>query len=171
MAPSSAFVVFSSAPNGFTRAFSFDAVAGQVMVIWAIPDTNVEDVEIYDELVIRQGSAEPDPPSEPTAAPSSTDEGYTAPPGQALFVAGNRSLNNSFASLTLSGGSFGGGEEFILDANTETPIELAPGEYRAVWTTPAGDGFTTTRDFEAVAGQVITSWIVPEDGRLVVEFE
>lgn len=161
-----------SAPNGFARAFSFDAVAGKVMVMWAVPDTNSDDVEIYDELIVDGGeAADPTPTPESTSEAQPAVEGYTAPPGRALFVAGNRSLNNSFTSLTISGGSFGGGEEFTLDANTETPLELGPGEYRAVWTTPAGDGFTATRDFEAVAGQVIISYIVPEDGRVVVEFE
>jgi hypothetical protein len=86
-------------------------------------------------------------------------------------VASNRSLNNSFAVLTLSGGSFGGGREVKLDAGVEIPLEMLPGSYRAMWSSPARrGGFTAGLDFKAATGEVIFAWVVPEAGEVYLEF-
>ena len=70
----------------------------------------------------------------------------------------------------MSGGNFGGGQQITLDANTEMSFELAPGSYRALWSTPARGGFTAGRDFTVIAGEVILSWIIPENGQVFMQF-
>ncbi len=158
----------SPLPGGFAYGSEFTAEVGKVMVMWVIPENNQAEIEIYDHLELHTESPPPTATINPT--PLSTLAGPTASPGKALFLAGNRSATNQFAVLTLSGGNFGGGQAFTLDANTETSLELLPAQYRAIWTSPARGGFTAGRDFTVSTGQVIHSWIIPEDGQVFMQF-
>ena len=153
--------------GGFARGADFTAVQDKVIVMWIVPEDGRTATESYDQL--NGGAAAPAPAA--TATPAPVIGGYTAPPGKAIFVAANRSLNNSYAVVTLSGGSFGGGQEIKLDATAEIPLELLPGNYRAVWTSPAREGgFNAGREFKVSAGEVILSWIIPEEGQLFMQF-
>ena len=158
--------LWSSPFRSFTRGADFTAVPGKVMVMWIVPEDRLTDIEVYDELTIGGGDL-PSPTPEPTATPAPVISGYSAPLGQALLVVANRSLENVFGAVTVSGGSFGGGQEIILNANTETPLELMPGEYRTIWST---SGFTAGHEFKASAGEVILGWIVPENGQVFMQF-
>lgn len=157
----------SPARNGFTRGANFTAVAGKVMVMWIVPEEGRTDTEVYDQLVAG-GQPAPTPTATPVPAPAVN--GYVAPPGKALLVAANRSTQNLYGVVTISGGSFGGGRQITLDANTETPLELLPGNYRAIWNSPAKGGFNAGRDFTVSAGEVILSWIIPEDKQVFMQF-
>jgi hypothetical protein len=156
----------SPARGHFVSGADFTAVAGKVMVMWIVPEDGLSSTEVYDQLTVSQ--AGPTPPATVTPAPIIT--GYTAPLGRALLVSGNHSLANVNATLTLSGGNFGGGQQITLDANTEISFELAPGSYRALWSSPARGGFTAGRDFTVIAGEVILSWIIPENGQVFMQF-
>jgi hypothetical protein len=159
----------SPARGSFARGADFTAVVGKVVVMWIIPEDGLTMTEVYDQLTII-GETTPTAVSSNSVAEPANIDGPAAPPGKALLLAANRSALNNFALVTLSGGSFGGGREIILDANTETPLELLPGNYRAVWSTPAHGGFNAGRDFTVTAGQVIFSWIIPEDGQVFMQF-
>jgi len=158
-----------SAPyNSFTRGSDFTAVAGKVMVMWIVPEEGRTDTEIYDQLVIN-------PTATPTAQPTSTTvpppgDKYVAPPGKGLLVVGNRSSANEFGVVTVTGGNFGGGKLFTLNANTETVLEVVPGTYRTVWSSPANGGVNAGRDFTVTAGEVIFGWIIPEDRTVFMQF-
>ncbi|MCB0176867.1 MAG: FHA domain-containing protein [Anaerolineae bacterium] len=158
-----------SAPyNSFTRGSDFTAVAGKVMVMWIVPEEGRTDTEVYDQLVIN-------PTATPTALPTSTTvpppgDKYVAPPGKGLLVVGNRSSANEFGVVTITGGSFGGGQQFILNANTETVLEAVPGTYRTVWSSPVNGGVNAGRDFVVTAGEVIFGWIIPEDRTVFMQF-
>ncbi len=155
--------------GGFVRSADFVAAADKVIVIWVVPEEGVTDIEVYDQLIAAGSEAALAELATPTPAP--VISGYTAPLGKALFIAANRSLNNSYGVVTLSGGSFGGGREVKLDAGAEIPLELLPGNYRAVWSSPAPrGGFTAGRDFQVSTGEVIISWIVPEAGEVFIQF-
>ncbi len=157
-------------PGGFSHGSELAAVPGQVLVLWVIPEENIVTLETYDELIVGGDDyADNSPWPNVTPIPTSTNN-LVATPGKALFLAGNRSFNNEFAVLTMSGGSFAGGQEFVLDANTETPLDLLPGQYSAIWTSPARDGFSAGRDFTVSAGEVIPSWVIPEDGQVFIQF-
>ena len=158
----------SPARNGFARGAEFNAVAGKVMVMWIVPEHGLTDIEIYDELTI--GGASTATPGATTPSNSQQNDGYSASPGKAMLVAGNRSAQNNFAVITLSGGNFGGGQQITLDANTETPVDLLPGKYRAVWNTPAHSNFSAGKEFIAATGEVIYSWIIPEHGQVFMQF-
>ena len=158
--------LWSSPYQSFTRGADFTAVAGKVMVMWIVPEDGVTSTEEYGELIINLTPPSPTPTTTVTPQPVVID-GYTVPFGKALFVAGNRSLTNVYALVTLSGGSFGGGQEITLDANTEIPLELAPGSYRVIWSTP---GFTAGDEFTVTAGTVIQSWIIPENRQVYRQF-
>ncbi len=165
------FLWSSTARGGFARGGEFRAEPGKIMVMWLVPEEGRAEIEVYDQLNGPGEVASSPPTITPTAAPGQGEGGYTAPPGKVLFVASNRSLNNSFAVLTLSGGSFGGGREVKLDAGVEIPLEMLPGDYRAMWSSPARrEGFTAGRNFEASAGQVIFAWVVPEEGQIFIQF-
>ncbi|MCB0195574.1 MAG: FHA domain-containing protein [Anaerolineae bacterium] len=166
--PDSYRALWSAAYNSFTRGSDFTAVAGKVIVMWIVPEEGRTDTEIYDELLVN-------PTFTPTAMPTATtvppsDNQHVAPAGKALLITGNRSQANEFSVFTLSGGTFGGGEQFILNANTETVLELGPGDYRAIWNSPANGGFDAGHEFSVAAGDVIYSWIVPEDGTVFMQF-
>ncbi len=148
-------------PGGFVRGADFTAVAGKVMVMWIVPEEGLTATEVYDQLV-SGGALEPSSP--PTATPVPIISGYVAPSDKALLVAANRSVANANALLTIAGGNFGGGREIVLDANTETPLELRPGSFRTLWSLPIRRGFVVGHEFSAVAGEVILMWTIPEDG-------
>jgi hypothetical protein len=157
-----------SAPwNSFTRGVDFTAVAGKIVVQWIVPEDGVTVTEVYDELLLSQPSW-PTPSPVPTPLPESDQP--LAPPGLALLVASNRSVKNEYGLLTIAGGNFGGGQEFILDANTERQLELVPGYYRTVWHSPAFGGVNAGREFQVSAGEVIYGWIVPEDRNVFMQF-
>lgn len=148
--------LWSSPFRSFVRGVDFTAVAGKVRVMWIVPEDGLTGAEEYGELVISAAAT-----AEPAATPAPATAGnYVAARDRALFVVSNRSLANVFAVVTVSGGSFGGGQEIKLDANTEIPLELAPGNYRVIWSTP---GFTAGDEFSVLAGMVIQAWIIPED--------
>lgn len=158
-------------PGGFVRGADFTAVKDKLIVMWIVPEDGRTGTEMYDELTVGG------PAPTPTLAPAATTTpipilgNYIAPAGKAIFVAANRTLNNSFAVLNLSGGSFGGGQEIKLDAGVEIPLELLPGSYRAVWTSPARrGGFSAGREFRVSAGEVILSWIIPDQGQVFMQF-
>ena len=158
----------SPARGGFSRGADFTAVAGKVMVMWIVPEQGLTETEVYDQLTV--GSAQI-PASGPTAADVEVRPGgYVASPGKALLVAANWSALNNFATLTLAGGNFAGGQQFTLDANTETPLDMLPGNYRAMWHSPTEAGFNVGRDFMVSAGEVVVSWIIPEAGQLFMQF-
>lgn len=160
--------VWSAPWRSFARGADFTAVPGKVVVMWIVPEEGRTDTEVYGELIINP-TPTPSPSPSPTTVPPPFDQ-YVAPSGKALLVAENRSVANEYARLTLSGGSFGGGREITLDANTEIPLELEPGNYRAIWAAPANGGFTAGRDFSVIAGEVILSWVIPEDKRVLMQF-
>jgi hypothetical protein len=151
--------------GGFARGADFTAVPGKVIVMWIVPEEGRTATEVYDELIV--GGAAPTPTPPPAATPQPSDGGYTAPPGRALFVVSNRSVANVYAVVTISGGSFAGGQEIKLDATVEKPLELLPGDYRTIWNTP---GFTAGREFKVSAGEVIFGWIIPEDQQVFMQF-
>jgi LysM repeat protein len=91
------------------------------------------------------------------------------PEDKMLIIVGNRTLANTPTTLTLSGGQFGGGEVFTLEAAQEIRLELEPGEYGATWTSP--EGTTFGRTFKAVAGRVAIGWIVPEENYVFTEIQ
>ena len=158
--------LWSSPFRSFVRGADFTAVPGKVMVMWIVPEDGLTNTEVYDELTIEgEATSTPTPPPTPTPAP--VINGYSAPPGKALLVVGNKSLVNQFALVTISGGSFGGGQQITLDANTEIPLELLAGDYRAIWSTP---GFTAGSDFSVTTGEVIQGWIIPETGQVFMQF-
>jgi hypothetical protein len=157
--------LWSTPYKSFTRGADFTAVKGKVMVMWIVPEEGRTGMEVYDSY---SPGARPTPTPQPTSAiPTPGLSGYTAPPGKALLVVANRSLDNRFGLVTVSGGSFGGGEQITLDANTEFPLELQPGNYRTIWSAP---GFTAGREFRASAGEVILGWIIPEQERVFMQF-
>jgi len=157
------------ARGGFARGADFTAVAGKVMIMWIVPEDGLTNTEIYDQLLLDSQSGVVEPV--PTATPLPASLGQpVAPPGKALLILANRSAANQFAVVTISGGSFGGGRQMTLDANTETEVELLPADYRAIWTSPAQGGFSAGRDFTVSAGEVIESWIIPENGQVFMQF-
>jgi pSer/pThr/pTyr-binding forkhead associated (FHA) protein len=160
--------VWSASWRGFARSVDFTAVPGKIMVMWIIPEEGHTMTEVYDELVL--GNA---PTVTPTATPMPVPEiatGPVAPEGKALLIVGNRSLANEHAVLTLTGGNFGGGEQFIVNSNTEIFLELLPADYRTIWTSPARGGFTAGREFSVTAGEVIFVWVIPEDKKVFMQF-
>lgn len=156
--------LWSSPVRNFRRGADFTAVAGKVMVMWVVPEDGLAETEIYDELTIQDEAV---PTSTPSPTPAPVITGYTAPPGKALLVVANKSLVNQFGVVTVSGGSFGGGQQITLDANTEIPLELLPGNYRTIWSTP---GFSAGKEFRASSGEVILGWIVPETKQVFMQF-
>jgi hypothetical protein len=153
--------VWSASYNNFARGSDFTAVPGKVVVMWIVPEEGRTETEIYDELVI---SSEPPPPT----VESSVADGPSS--GKALFIVANRSLTNEYAMLTIAGGNFGGGNEVILNANTESQLELLPGNYRTIWTTPAGRGMNAGKEFAVSAGEIIYGRIIPENGEAYMQF-
>ncbi len=155
-----------SAPwNSFTRGQDFTAVPGKVVVMWIVPENGITQFEQYDEIVVDA------PPAATPAAPAPPPPGgLAAPPGKALLVLANHSVLNEYGQVTISGGSMGGGQLFVIDAATETQLELLPGDYRTVWYAPANGGVGAGREFTARAGDVIYGWIVPEDRTVFMQF-
>jgi hypothetical protein len=152
--------------SNFTRGQDFTAVAGKVVVMWIVPEDGVTRFEQYDEIVINATpTATPAPAA--SAPPAS---GPVAPPGKALLILSNRSILNEYGQVTISGGSFGGGQLFVLDAATETQLELLPADYRTVWYAPANGGVSAGHEFHAFVGDVIYGWIVPEDRTVFMQF-
>jgi hypothetical protein len=158
--------------GGFANGADFTAVADKIMVMWIVPEEGRTAIEMYDELTVDSPTPTPTPAPVGTATPGPIRGSYPGTPaGKAIFVAANGTLDNSFAVLTLSGGGFIGGQEIKLDAGAEIPLELLPGSYRAVWTSPARQhAFSTGREFQVVEGEVILSWIIPEQGQVFMQF-
>ncbi|MEW5961405.1 MAG: FHA domain-containing protein, partial [Chloroflexota bacterium] len=124
--------LWSTPYRSFTRGADFTAVKDKVLVMWIVPEDGVTDSRLYDEYT--PAAAPTATPQPAGVAPTPAITGYnTAPVGKVLLVLANRSLTNEFAVVTVSGGSLGGGEQIILDANKEIPLELLPGYYRTVW--------------------------------------
>ena len=160
--------LWSSPYRSFTRGSDFTAVPGKVMIMWVVPEDGRTDTEVYDQLRVGGGvEPTPTPTQVSTTTPAPAIGDYRAPIGKALLVAANQSMANVFAVVTVSGGSFGGGQEIKLDANSEIPLELLPGEYRTIWSTP---GFTAGHEFKVTAGEVILGWIIPENGQVFMQF-
>jgi hypothetical protein len=159
-------------PGGFARGEDFTAVKDTVIVMWIVPEEGRADTEVYDELIASTATPTPRPTPAGTPTPGPIQGNYpSAPSGKALFVAANRTLDNSYVVLTLSGGSLAGGQEIKLDAGVETTVELLPGNYRAVWSSPTFQGsFTAGRAFDASAGEVILSWVIPDQGQVFMQF-
>jgi SH3-like domain-containing protein len=157
--------------GGFASGADFTAVADKIMVMWIVPEEGRTAIETYDELTIDSPTPTPTPTPAGTATPGPIKGSYPgAPAGKAIFVAANGTLDNSFAVLTLSGGGLSGGQEIKLDAGAEIPLELLPGYYRAVWTSPARQrAFSTGREFQVSEGEVILSWIIPEQGQVFMQ--
>jgi hypothetical protein len=160
--------LWSSPWRSFTRGADFDAIAGKVMVMWIVPEDGITQTELFDELV--EGPAPTPTPLPSTPVPVPGFNGLVAPQGKALFVIENRSTENEFALLTITGGNFGGGKEFVLDAATETRLELDPADYRTVWHSPANGGMNAGREFSASAGEVILGWVIPEKREAFMQF-
>lgn len=158
--------------GGFANNSEFSAVANKIIVMWIVPEQGRAATEVYDELNIGRPTPTPIPTPIGTATPGPIRGSYPgAPEGKAVFVAANRTLDNSYAVLTLSGGGFGGGKEIKLDAGVEIPLELLPGYYRAVWTSPTHRSpFSAGREFQVSAGEVILSWIIPDQGQVFIQF-
>ncbi len=153
--------------GGFVKGADFTAEADKVIVMWIIPEDGVTQTEIYEQLTVSSPAAAL---PTPTPAPVITST-YTAPEGKVVLVAVNRTLNSSYAVLTVAGGSFGAGKEIKLDGGNEIPLELTPGKYRMVWSTPAySGGFSAGREFEVFGGEVVYTWIVPEQGEVYIQF-
>jgi hypothetical protein len=91
------------------------------------------------------------------------------PADKMLVIVGNRTLANIPSTLTLSGGQFGAGQAFTIEAGQETRLELEPGTYGATWSSPAG--ITFGRTFRAAAGRVAIAWIVPEENYVYTELQ
>jgi hypothetical protein len=159
--------LWSAPVNSFTRGADFTATPGKVMVMWIVPEDKVTLTEIYDELVDESAPTATPPP---TATPVPDPSGLVAPPGKALLVVSNRSVLNEFGLMTITGGNFGGGKEFVLNANTAPRLELTPAYYRTVWHTPANGGMSAGREFAASAGEVIYGWIIPEKKQVFMQF-
>lgn len=158
--------MWSSPVGNLIRWAEFDAVADQIVVLWLIPEKNIMEMEIYDEIVVNN-----QPMVAPTAAPAATPTfGYAAPENKALFVASNRSLENAHTIMTISGGNFGGGKQIVLDSGVEIPLELLAGDYRVIWTAPIRSDFSVGRNFSVVAGEVILSWAIPEERQVFMQF-
>jgi hypothetical protein len=153
--------------GGFVASADFNAEADRVIVAWIIPEDGVTQVEIHEQLIIDK----PAPTSAtPTPAPVIASN-YSAPEGKVVLVAVNRTVNNSYAVLTVAGGTFGAGKEIKLDAGNEIPLELGPGDYRMVWSSPAySGGFSAGREFTVFGGEVVYTWIVPEQGEVFIQF-
>ncbi|MCL4295821.1 MAG: FHA domain-containing protein [Anaerolineae bacterium] len=158
--------------GGFASGADFTAVADKIMVMWVVPEEDRSAIETYDELTVAIPTPTPTPTPAGTATPGPITGSYpAAPAGKALFVAANGTLENNYAVLTLSGGGLSGGQEIKLDAGAEISVELLPGGYRAVWTSPAGQrAFSTGREFQVSEGEVILSWIVPEQRQVFMQF-
>ncbi len=157
----------SPARDNFTRGADFTAGKDQVLVMWIRPEDGLTQAETYSRLP-RSGTY---PTPVPTATPKPFLTGYEAPPGKALLVVLNLSLENEMGQVTVSGGSFGGGQEIRLDPDTELTLVMDPAsDYRTVWTSAAEGGVTAGREFMASAGEVILGWIVPEDREVFMQF-
>lgn len=152
--------------SNFTRGQDFTAVAGKVVVMWIVPEDGVTQFEQYDEIVIN-----PAPTATPAATAAPPPPGSpVAPAGKALLIISNRSILNEYGQVTISGGSFGGGQLFVINAATETQLEMLPGDYRTVWYSPANGGVSAGHEFTAFAGDVIYARMVPEDRTIFMQF-
>jgi hypothetical protein len=159
--------LWSAPAKNFTRGVDFAAIAGKVIVMWIIPEEGVTLTEMYDELI---DETAPVATPLPTATRLPDPPGLVAPPGKALLIISNLSILNEFGMMTITGGNYGGGQEFILNANTETRLELTPAYYRTVWHTPVNGGMSAGREFNVSAGEVILGWMVPEKKEVFMQF-
>ncbi len=157
----------SSARDSFSRGADFTAGPDQVVVMWIKPEDGLTKTEFHSQLA--RGDAFP--PLPVTATPEPVIPGYTAPPGKAILVVANRSVENHYGMVTLSGGTFGGGKEIKLDAGAQFALEIDPADdYRAVWTSPAVGGVNGGREFRVSAGEVILGWLLPERRQIFMQF-
>lgn len=150
---------WTSADNsGFGRKFT--AWAGRVVISWVVPETDVVYAEQLDP-----GALSANQMSMPSVTTTETD--YVAPEdGKSLLAVGNHSRDKIPSVLTIFGGKFGEGQEFVINPAQEVMIALAPGDYRATWTYEIEDEpLALSRDFTVTGGKVGVVWIIPEDKR------
>ncbi len=162
--------LWSTPWKSFTRGADFTATPGKVILMWIVPEDGRTQTEIYDELVEGGATATPSPTPLPNTTPTTAASGPVAPAGKALLVLSNRSAANEFGVVTISGGTYGGGKQFVLNANTETQLEIDPANYRTIWHTPANGGMNAGKEFDAHAGDVIYGWIIPENRQAFMQF-
>jgi len=148
---------------------SFTAVSGNVADVWIVPEAE----QVSGTFAGISPARTPTTPAlTSTESASMTAEAptftFVAEEGKALLVAGNRSLSRLPATLTLSGGEVGQGEAFALDSGQQLAQSLAPGQYRFTWSSPGSD-IALNGQFEVRAGDVLTSWYVPEDGQAIMQ--
>jgi hypothetical protein len=153
--------------GGLVRSTDFKAEANKIVVLWFIPEDGQAEIEVYDQLSVNSSAT-----AVPTSTPNSIVKGeYSAPEGKVILVAANRTLDDSYAVLTVAGGSLGAGKEIRLNGGDEVPLEVTPGYYRLVWSTPAySGGFFAGREFTVFGGEVVLTWIVPEQGQVFIQF-
>lgn len=94
----------------------------------------------------------------------------TAPEDEMLMVVQNLTKANAPSTFTISGGEYGGGEEITVDAGERLELNLEPGDYRVIWSSPATDDISFGRDFTAVAGTVARARIIPEKEQVAFRF-
>jgi LysM repeat protein len=147
---------------------SFSAIAGNVADVWIDPE---------EERVVGEFTGSPQIQTQSTPAVTSTTsmtmteaETFAIEEGQSLLLAGNRSLNQFPATLTLSGGEFGGGQAFTIGHGEQIRQSLAPGRYRFTWSSADSDT-ALNGELEVAAGQIVTSWYSPEEAQAFVQIE
>lgn len=94
----------------------------------------------------------------------------TAPAGEMLMVLLNQSKANAPSTFTISGGQYGGGEQITVDSGERLELNLEPGDYRVIWSSPAAEDISFGRDFTAVAGTVARARIIPEKEQVFFNF-
>lgn len=163
---------FWSSPEGVTFSRDFMAQPGVVAINWFVPEESYVMTEIQ-----RTGLMEDEAQAETLGQftpPSVTrkDTPYYAPEGKELLVAGNRSFANLPSTLTITGGQFGGGQEFTINPGQELIVALDPVEYTVTWSSPpADDGTVLARGgtITPTPGTVTVVWVVPEENRAFLQ--
>jgi hypothetical protein len=150
-----------------TVSRDFEAVADVITLAWIVPETN----QIYAENEWAgllggspRGKTELGWPHRPSVQETYTP--YGPPANKALLIAGNVSLDELYAQLTLAGGQFGAGKQFVLNPGQEILIVVEPGTYRATWETldgsPHGE-YTLSGEATLAVGEVGMVWTWPEE--------
>lgn len=162
-------------PEGVTFSRDFLARAGVVAINWMVPEESYVFSEIQRSAIQEATSTEQADSLGQITTPSvtHTETPYYAPEGKALLVAGNRSFAFLPSTLTITGGQFGEGKEFMINPGQELLVALDPVEYTVSWTSPPANeeavGFDRTGKLYPVAGDVTVVWIVPEDNRAFMQ--
>lgn len=159
--------LWSAPVNNFARGADFTAVPGRVMVMWIVPEDGVTMSEWIEGATSVDAAVPAATPAAVVEPP--TPEPLAPPPGKALLIVENRSVENEFAYLTMSEGTFGGGHALIVDAGTQHIFEIIPAHYRTTWSAPAGGGMSMNREYTIKAGDIVVAWVVPEKREVVFE--